>query len=179
MGSPPQYEQIPSDDVPVYERSGDLEAGTSNESADSVIITYQPVFPRQGKTEHVVGLRGKGKEVSFGCRLSPTTISTDRSSPLYRCLQEMTALVYRYFPSLANFPSSRLAYEIPVQSHHSDPSNPAGQHGNFLEYARVTDEAWAGFERTPPARIRVVVVDTAADVKQRKSPLLVYGCQFR
>ena len=65
MGSPPKYEQIPSDDV--YDHVGDVEAGLTNstaEGADSVIYTYAPLFPRKGKTEHVVGLRGKNKQVS-------------------------------------------------------------------------------------------------------------------
>jgi hypothetical protein len=67
MGSPPKYEQVPSDDV--YDHVGDVEAGLTNstsEGADSVIYTYAPLFPRKGKTEHVVGLRGKNKQVSTG-----------------------------------------------------------------------------------------------------------------
>jgi hypothetical protein len=68
MGSPPKYEQIPSDDV--YDHVGDVEAGLTNstaQGADSVIYTYAPLFPRKGKTEHVVGLRGKDRQVSHGC----------------------------------------------------------------------------------------------------------------
>ena len=65
MGSPPKYEQLASDDV--YDHVGDVEAGLTNstaEGADSVIYTYAPLFPRKGKTEHIVGLRGKNRQVS-------------------------------------------------------------------------------------------------------------------
>ena len=68
MGSPPKYEQVASDDV--YDHVGDVEAGLTNstaEGADSVIYTYAPLFPRKGKTEHIVGLRGKNRQVSLDC----------------------------------------------------------------------------------------------------------------
>ena len=79
-------------------------------------------------------------------------------------------MVHRYFPSLMDLSTDRLAFEVPVPS--AAPvigqriNSPHAVH--VEEWAKVQDEAWAGFERSAPARIRVVVVDTPKDIRRRE-----------
>jgi len=83
-------------------------------------------------------------------------------------------MVHRYFPSLTSMSSDRLAFEVPVPATLPQVgqrvTHPNACHAE--EWATVQDEAWAGFERSAPSRIRVVVVDTPKDVRRRKSALM-------
>jgi len=88
-------------------------------------------------------------------------------------------MVHRYFPSLMDLSTDRLAFEVPVPS--AAPvigqriNSPHAVH--VEEWAKVQDEAWAGFERSAPARIRVVVVDTPKDIRRREFGLSYpYSC---
>ena len=68
----------------------------------------------------------------------------------------------RGFPTLAEFPSTRIEFFTPVQ---------LDAEGRVVNerWGRVMDEAWRRFDRDPPTRLRVQVADLPGEEEEREA----------
>jgi len=70
-------------------------------------------------------------------------------------------MVQKRFTALASFPPERIEYLVPMQL---DATNKVIDN----KWGLVMDEAWPGFQRKPPAYLKVQVQDAPGDAQARK-----------
>ncbi|KAK8866010.1 hypothetical protein IAR55_001161 [Kwoniella newhampshirensis] len=177
----PQYrkDMTDSESVPLFMDEHDehdpspaypprLGADGPSDGSHNVTYTFVPRWPVLGEQQDALGVLGRTKE-------------------------ETISRVQRGFPQLADYPPNRIEFLVPVpplagaEDTTFTNNNTLNNNNNNDRWGRVMDEAWPGFQASPPTRLRVQVVDGPGDLEGRKAierrkalrnNLIVIACIF-
>ncbi|RSH93505.1 hypothetical protein EHS25_007861 [Saitozyma podzolica] len=152
----PQYQRLPDTQVSPGEFTSSKDTRLSFEDDDPHPPTYPPQ-PRAGSSTE--GHPRPSVVYSFVARYPIKAHNQDVVGVLMPNRAETTAFVQRCLPICAEYPPERIEFLIPVLV----------TDGNMTRerWALVMDEAWESFDRTPPARLKVQIMDGPGDADRR------------
>ena len=172
----PQYQRVPAtqlDDDVVYDHHKSviddepapsyppMPTSSSSGNHSNVVYTFIPRWPITGETQDALGMLGANKDVR-PLPISSGGYTDDGSSPSFDpplpVPQETVAMVQRGFPTLAEYPPDRIEFHVPVK---------LDGFGQPEVWGKVLDEAWGGFDRDPPTKLRVQVADLPGEERAR------------
>ncbi|ORY28202.1 hypothetical protein BCR39DRAFT_505998 [Naematelia encephala] len=148
MSGPPKYQPVPTGD------------GITED--DERYPETAPSYPPTSRHIFTMGDGGPSNVIyTFVPRYPLKGEPQDALGVLGRDKHNTVLIVQRGFPTLAEYPPERIEFLAPVE---------VDSNGRVVDdrWGTVMEEAWSRFDRDPPSRLRVQVVDLPGDAEDRE-----------